>query len=366
MVEDTHSIHTSRLAEHWRWRPDWRRDRACLWWYLTFEDAPAVRTLARGVQDLLGRAPQLDLIPSPWLHLTLLEVGFADEVPPATVDSVVDTTRRALEEFPSFDLVLGPVLSLPGAVVLQAHADALVPLHERLTDAVLAARGADAVGALRAFVPHVSVAYVNRDCDPHEVMGPLDGADPPSASPSVTVTRVRLAAVTRERRHYQWTTRAVVPLAKSRFRRWCQPPAVRGRADAGRGARLARTPHVERRGLGPPRAGPGQEGHHGQRRAPCPERGEHRGPHRREAEGRAGRPGPAHRRAHRHGLRLRGRDGPVAAAAGARVVRQDEVLTPLVDRPGKGEALWKSLYVTHGDVVVFIDADLGSSTPSSR
>ncbi|HET6693785.1 MAG TPA: glucosyl-3-phosphoglycerate synthase [Pedococcus sp.] len=53
----------------------------------------------------------------------------------------------------------------------------------------------------------------------------------------------------------------------------------------------------------------------------------------------------------------------VAAAAGARVVRQDEVLAPLVDRPGKGEALWKSLYVTRGDVVVFIDADLEQFDP---
>ena len=53
----------------------------------------------------------------------------------------------------------------------------------------------------------------------------------------------------------------------------------------------------------------------------------------------------------------------VAAAAGARVVRQDEVLAPLVDQPGKGEALWKSLYVTRGDVVVFIDADLEQFDP---
>lgn len=53
----------------------------------------------------------------------------------------------------------------------------------------------------------------------------------------------------------------------------------------------------------------------------------------------------------------------VASAAGAWVVRQDEVLRPLVDRPGKGEALWKSLYVTHGDVVVFIDADLEQFDP---
>jgi 2'-5' RNA ligase len=212
MVEDAHPSDTSRLGEHWRWRPEWRRDRPCLWWYLTFEDAAAVRSLARRAQDLVGRAPQLDLIPFPWLHLTLLEVGFADEVPAATVDRVADTTRRALEGFPGFDLDLGPVHSLPGAVVLEAQGDALHALHERLTDALLAARGADAVGALRAFVPHVSVAYVNRDCDSHEVMGPFDGADLSSPSPSATVTGVRLAAVTRERRHYQWTTRTAVPL----------------------------------------------------------------------------------------------------------------------------------------------------------
>lgn len=47
-----------------------------------------------------------------------------------------------------------------------------------------------------------------------------------------------------------------------------------------------------------------------------------------------------------------------AAAAGAYVVQQEEILPGLPNRPGKGEALWKSLHVTDGDVVAFIDADL--------
>jgi 2'-5' RNA ligase len=217
MVDDAYPP-AARLAEHWRWRPDWHQDRACLWWYLTFEGDPPVRRLARQVQGLLGRAPQLDLIPSPWLHLTLAELGFADQVSPTTVDLVVRATQEALGDFPSFDLDLGPVSSMPGAVVLQAHAHSLAPLHERLIDALLAARGADAVGSLRALVPHVSVAYVNHDCDPHEVLGPLDGAELPPPSPSARVGRVRLAAVTRRRRHYQWTTRAVVPLANPQVR----------------------------------------------------------------------------------------------------------------------------------------------------
>jgi glucosyl-3-phosphoglycerate synthase len=48
----------------------------------------------------------------------------------------------------------------------------------------------------------------------------------------------------------------------------------------------------------------------------------------------------------------------VAAAAGARVVTQSRVLPYLGDVPGKGEALWKSLYATSCDVLVFVDADL--------
>ena len=48
----------------------------------------------------------------------------------------------------------------------------------------------------------------------------------------------------------------------------------------------------------------------------------------------------------------------VAAAAGARVVRVDDVLPGRGRVAGKGEALWKSLYVTDGDLVVFCDSDL--------
>lgn len=52
------------------------------------------------------------------------------------------------------------------------------------------------------------------------------------------------------------------------------------------------------------------------------------------------------------------RTSEVAAAAGARVVHRDEILPRLPAVPGKGEVLWRSLLVTHGDIVCFIDADL--------
>jgi glucosyl-3-phosphoglycerate synthase len=48
----------------------------------------------------------------------------------------------------------------------------------------------------------------------------------------------------------------------------------------------------------------------------------------------------------------------VARAAGADVAATTDVLPAQGTRPGKGEALWKSLAVTTGDLVVFLDADL--------
>jgi glucosyl-3-phosphoglycerate synthase len=52
------------------------------------------------------------------------------------------------------------------------------------------------------------------------------------------------------------------------------------------------------------------------------------------------------------------RTSEVAAAAGARVVHRDDILPRIPTVPGKGEVLWRSLLVTTGDIVCFIDADL--------
>lgn len=54
----------------------------------------------------------------------------------------------------------------------------------------------------------------------------------------------------------------------------------------------------------------------------------------------------------------RDRTAQVAARAGARVVQRDAILPRLPVLPGKGEVLWRSLLVTSGEIVCFIDADL--------
>ncbi|MFD0279928.1 glucosyl-3-phosphoglycerate synthase [Kitasatospora sp. NPDC127111] len=53
-----------------------------------------------------------------------------------------------------------------------------------------------------------------------------------------------------------------------------------------------------------------------------------------------------------------------AAAAGARVVHRDDILPRLPAAPGKGEVLWRSLLVTSGEIVCFVDADLREFDPA--
>jgi glucosyl-3-phosphoglycerate synthase len=53
----------------------------------------------------------------------------------------------------------------------------------------------------------------------------------------------------------------------------------------------------------------------------------------------------------------------VAAKAGARVVAAQELLPATGTRSGKGEALWKSVAASSGDVIVWLDADLVAFDP---
>ncbi len=48
----------------------------------------------------------------------------------------------------------------------------------------------------------------------------------------------------------------------------------------------------------------------------------------------------------------------VAAAFGADVYEADQILPGLEQFKGKGENLWKALYVTKGDIIVYLDADI--------
>ena len=53
----------------------------------------------------------------------------------------------------------------------------------------------------------------------------------------------------------------------------------------------------------------------------------------------------------------------IAAEYGAETYRADDILPSLEKFKGKGENLWKALYVTRGDILVYIDADIKNIHP---
>jgi 2'-5' RNA ligase len=200
-----------RFANHWQWRPEWREDRPCLLWYVTFEDQPSVLEHAEQLESSLRTGANLDVVPPEWLHLTVDDVAYTDEVSSTQVESLVQATRERVSDCRLPPLELGPVRAMASAVVLPARPRwPLLRLRERVQAASAAVLGRDKPPLTQDFRPHVSLGYVNDECAQRSVMEPLGPADPDVVQASVS--HLTLAAVTRRSRHYQWTTRAVLPL----------------------------------------------------------------------------------------------------------------------------------------------------------
>lgn len=209
MTHDPHAG-TRALRNHWTWRPDWGPDRPCLWWYLTFGDQTEVVGLSKRLGAAVSGCSKVDVVPPRWLHLTLREVGYVDEVSPEEVDEVVRAARTRLADVSAFELDLGPAASLPGAVVVEALPAALVDqLRSCLPGRGPRPQNDEHGPSPVVLMPHVSIAYVNSDCPEPLVMDRV----PEDVTPvRAQVDRVVLAVVTRHERRYQWTVRHDVAL----------------------------------------------------------------------------------------------------------------------------------------------------------
>ena len=53
----------------------------------------------------------------------------------------------------------------------------------------------------------------------------------------------------------------------------------------------------------------------------------------------------------------------IAGAEGAEIFFDDEILTGMPPAAGKGEALWKSIFVLEGDIIVWVDSDIENIHP---
>jgi 2'-5' RNA ligase len=182
------------------------------WWYLTFESDPEVRRLAAGARAAIRPEAPVRVVPEGWLHLTVAEVGHLDAVPRRLLDRCARLAREYLADLPAIDLRVGLPATMPGAVVLPVSADGLVEVYDRLVAALEETMPRQPVQ--RAFEPHVSVAYVDRDCRRADV---LDEEVVERCEPGWSrAAQVSLVEVTRDDRHYRWTSRCQVPLTACR------------------------------------------------------------------------------------------------------------------------------------------------------
>jgi glucosyl-3-phosphoglycerate synthase len=56
--------------------------------------------------------------------------------------------------------------------------------------------------------------------------------------------------------------------------------------------------------------------------------------------------------------------GAIAAAHGAKVIQRGDIAPALGPSRGKGDALWRALLVTGGNIVAFLDGDTGDPDPA--
>lgn len=193
------------LHDHRHWRPDWTPGRSLLWWYLTFEHQPALESLTAETAPVLGALDSIDQVPLQWLHLTLQEVGYADEFSATDSTTLVAEAAGAVGDVSPLRLSLGPISTLPDGVVLRAGPTReLSMLRDKLRDVTAAVTGGSPrVREGAESCPHVTLAYVNCQCERRAVMDILASLamDAPA---EVLVETVTLAAVTRRSGFYDW------------------------------------------------------------------------------------------------------------------------------------------------------------------
>ncbi|TXR57637.1 2'-5' RNA ligase family protein [Quadrisphaera setariae] len=185
-------------------------------WHVTFDgDRGAdLHALAAAHAPLLD-VPGLDVVPAPWLHLTVHGVAFTDEVDDDDVDRVVAAARTRLAALEAFDVQLGPaVLHGGGALLPAAPAEPFHALQRELRAAVADVLGPDRVeGDGAGFRPHVSLAYSNRAWDATALAERVRAVEPAVAR--VRVSEAQLIRLGRDEHLYRWDAAHPAPLGRS-------------------------------------------------------------------------------------------------------------------------------------------------------
>jgi 2'-5' RNA ligase len=200
------------MRDHWWWRPGWRQGRSAYTWHLTFPDAREVHESARRHQAKLD-LPTLDPVPVEWLHLTMQNVGFSDEVSRNELQAVIEAAERRCRTIEPFVIRLGPADADPEGVMLRvAPWEPVEQLRAALRSAIADVWGLEGVPEREeGFRPHVTVAYSNAKAPAslvRERLALLQGMEPIETA----IRAARLIRLNRDEKIYRWDVVASVGL----------------------------------------------------------------------------------------------------------------------------------------------------------
>lgn len=198
------------MADHWWWRPGWAPGRRYVAWHLTFADLSEACAVAAAYRSVLAPFPGLDVVPDPWLHLTMQGVGFVDELPPDATSRIARSATERLRGTNPLGAWLAPAqVGTEGIFLPVDPHDGLQQIRLLVREGTEDVLGG-APGAADTFWPHVSLAYSNR-VGPAEAIGDaVAGVD--FAGAAVTMRHVDLISLGRDEHLYEWATLARIPL----------------------------------------------------------------------------------------------------------------------------------------------------------
>jgi 2'-5' RNA ligase len=211
-----------RVRDHWWWRPGWHVGRRAYTFHITFDDEAAVEgldelhRLATDYQRVLATLPGLDMVPLQWLHLTMQNVGFTDEVSESEAAAVLDEARRRCASLQAFELVMDEAEVRSEGVALRPHpADPVCQVRDAVRAAIGSIRDEvpEAPEHAHGFEPHVSLAYSNSEAPSEPVSDAIDRVSAGVAK--LKVRAAKLIVLDRDERVYRWTTFGDVTLRPS-------------------------------------------------------------------------------------------------------------------------------------------------------
>ena len=210
---DPHTEHATQLHNHWYWPPGQRPGRPFYTWHLTFDGQHDLHRLITEYHQSIRDLPGLDLVPIPWLHITMQGIGFADEISDTDRDAIIEAARRRVAKIPAPNLTFHHITIRPEAITLYPNpTEPVRTIRAEIREAVADVWGTNHVpDAADNYQPHLSIAYVNSHAEAPRIVDVLSAKNADPAR--VVVTFASCIAQQRINHSYQWDTRAAAHFA---------------------------------------------------------------------------------------------------------------------------------------------------------